>query len=571
MPVQGIAASLERLGVDEREAEPEIPAITLPVIGAELVKRAQRALRELNQYDGPISGEVDAVTERAIRDYQRRKGWKQTGIVDEKLVTQLEMAINVGQLLDQLAVARKDRMDSARNALLNHPATRDLITESLQDETADAARDASACFANPTVRCLLDEALESAKAVPRSDMRNWAYGELLVAQARAGLGSQARDTARRISDPRLIIAALGQIAEAQALSGRDSEALAAAEIIPDIGERVAAYATIAEISTREGRILGATEAVAHLRENAPTLESRAQRIAYLSQSAAILHTLGYNRDAKVLLADLESNAEQLEDTAKRDSALRHIARSHAMIGDVEYAMAIAGRITTEGERTPVTISASTIQLRRGEIDAARETAKSIETVRFRAVAMASVARELAMVGRAHEALAILESISEEIKTIRYPFARDYATSRVALAFTDIGVSRTPPDAGALLMATDAVNEIQDERLRAETAWLITFIRSDAGAEPLEPAKQQAIEHVEAIRSMPTQAWLLAELAENRARAGHDDWAWELFNLSLTKSEKVKNSWGRARTLSRLAQSLIHIAEKATESVNETTE
>ncbi len=556
-----MAATLEG-DITQPDALPDITPLSPSLISADLITRLQTALRGLDLYKGNITGEVDSLTEQAVRDYQRRKGLQVTGIIDEALVEQIEIAVNVNSLLDQLATARRARTDHARKALLSDPATRDLIVESLQDETANAARDPSLCFRKPTVRCLLDEALESAKAVPRNEMRNWVFGELLVAQARAGLGAEARDTVRRISDPRLIISALGEIAEAQALAGRDDEALAAAAIIPDVVERAKAYANIAEIIADGGRTLGATAAIAHLREDVRSIGSDARRIAYLAQSSIILYRLEFERDAKVLLANLKEQAESIDDESRRDSALRHVARAMVLIGDMENAATVLTHIVKDSERTPVMISTAETQLRIGEADAALATARAIGTARFRTVVLASIARGRAQSGRRMEAFKILESAYADKGSIRFPFARDYATSQIALAYATIGSTGNPPDAAMFVRASRAAEEIKDERLRAETTWLITFSRYDSGANGLEKSRQTAVQNTENIKSVPTQAWLLAELSENRASAGQADWARALFDQSLEKSSTVTNPWGRARALTRLAQSLIHLVESS---------
>jgi len=568
VPYTVTAATLEG-DITQPDTQSDISPVSPPLISPDLIVRLQTALTALDMYQGNITGKMDALTRRAIRGYQRRKGLEETGIIDDALVVQMEVAINIDGLLGQLATARRARTDSAREALLNHPATRDLISESLQDETANAARDPSRCFREPTVRCLLDEALESAKAVPRSEMRNWAVGELLVAQARAGLGNEARDTVRRISDPRLIISALGEIAKAQALSGRDDEALAAAAIIPETDERAKTYATIAEIAASAGRTLGATAAIAHLREDVRSIGSDAQRIAYLAQSSIILHRLEFERDAKVLLANLKTQAQSISSVSRRDSALRHVARAMVMTGDMVNAGNVLALIIQDSERTPVMISTAEAQLRGGETDAALATARAIDAARFRTVVLATIARGRALSGRRTEALNILEAAYADKSIIRFPFARDYAASQIALAYAAIGSTGTPPDAAMFVRAARTVEEIKDDRLRAETAWLITFSRYDSGANGLEQSKQQATADTERIKSVPTQAWLLAELSENRASVGQDAWAWELFDQSLKISSTVTNPWGRARALTRLAQSLIHLAE--TSSPNTTSE
>jgi len=179
---------------------------------------------------------MTAETKAAVRKYQTSAGARVTGRINKKLVDELENSIQVRLLLKRLDKVRIDNMSAARDALLKHPAT----------------REKAACQENVTVRCLLTEALESAKAVFKPELRDWALGEILVAQARAGLGPEAMRAAGRIRDPRLIIVALRDIAEAQAMSGLNERALAAADIISDPVKQSEALAAIADIQVKRG-------------------------------------------------------------------------------------------------------------------------------------------------------------------------------------------------------------------------------------------------------------------------------------------------------------------------------
>lgn len=276
--------------IDIVEDDPDI--LVLPGELRDLIDRLQRGLIALELYEGPITGEVNADTARGIRTYQRQNGLKVTGIITHTLVNRIETAINIGKLLDTLSIARKIHTDQARQALLDNPSTRDLLEGKIENEAAIANRDPNLCYDNPTVRCLLTEALENAKTVNRSEMRNWAFGEILVAQARVGLTSEARDTARRIKDPRLIMAALGQIAQAQAVSGNPENALAAAAIIPDLNERANSYTDIAEILADQDNHDGALAAVDRLQDVTDQLEVDIKNIAYRARSSVVLAKIG---------------------------------------------------------------------------------------------------------------------------------------------------------------------------------------------------------------------------------------------------------------------------------------
>ncbi len=547
----------EDLGEPADPLESEKPTATFTSL---LIERLQTALNTIGVYQGPITGVMDDNTENAIRQYQRMNGQAVTGIVDEALVTHLETAVNVNNLLDTLSTARQARTQDARDALLANPATRDLIVEGLSNETANPVRDPSECFEHPTVRCLLDEAVESAKAIPRDDMRNWALGDILVAQARAGLSDSARDTIRRISDPRMVMVALGEIAAAQARAGQAAGAIAAADIIPDARTKIEAYANIAQIMAGDGLADSVSKAVTKLRQQVSEMDSDARLTAYLAQASDALFRVGKQDEALSLLRDIETAANDIETTENRDTALRHVADTYAGIGDVDHAVSILGAIESSAERVPVIMSAARARAAAGDPDAALEMASSIEAVRYRALVLASIATGQARIGELDAALDTLEKATSETNTIELPFAKDYALSRIALAYAGIASDMEQPDADLFLQATTLASSIEDEKTHAYAVWNIAFLKRKAGYGVPENSKAFAVMVTDQIRSPSGQAWLLAELAESRATVGDGDWAWYLFDRALTISEAIKNSWGRARSVSRLAQSLIRLVE-----------
>ena len=253
----------------------------------DLVLRAQKALGKLGLYQGPVDGRMTAATRAAVRKYQSNSGVRVTGRLDKKLVEGLENSSQVRLLLKRLDRVRIENMSAAREALLNHPATRDLVTGE-KEAIADPTRDIAGCLENVTVRCLLTEALESAKAVYKPELRDWALGEILVAQARAGLGPDAMRTAGRIRDPRLIIVALRDIAEAQAISGLNDRAMAAADIISDPVKHSEALAAIADIQVKRGDFAAARKTAAHLLGTLDRLSGPLKRVAFQARAAVIL-------------------------------------------------------------------------------------------------------------------------------------------------------------------------------------------------------------------------------------------------------------------------------------------
>jgi lipopolysaccharide biosynthesis regulator YciM len=247
-------------------------------------------------YLGPVDGHLNEETRTAIRIYQQGVGMKVDGKVTRELWDLLNNAQRVRALLLRLEKARRSGRDAARKALLSHPASRDLVDQP-NKERADPTRSRDACFNSPTVRYLLAEASESVKAVARPELRDWALGELLVAEARAGLTEDAMQTVRRIRDPRLIMVALRDIAEAEAASGRAAEALAAADIIPDRNKQADALAAIAEIQIRRKGSRNARATAARLIGLIDGLEPGLPRVQLKCRVAVIVAEIGDAADA----------------------------------------------------------------------------------------------------------------------------------------------------------------------------------------------------------------------------------------------------------------------------------
>jgi peptidoglycan hydrolase-like protein with peptidoglycan-binding domain len=216
-----------------------------------LVQRAQRSLAGLGLYRVPMSGHIDAKTRKAVRRFQNRTGLKVDGRITLGLVEILEKRAQSTNFLERMKCIETDARTKAKQALLGNSNTSGLVGGKFV-ERADPARDIAGCLAQPTSVCLLREAAEIAKAVHKDNMRDWALGEILVAQARANLKDEALRTAAHIQDPRLILSALKDAAIAHAKAGRMADALAAARRVPDDAKQLDAMAAIAEILAGRG-------------------------------------------------------------------------------------------------------------------------------------------------------------------------------------------------------------------------------------------------------------------------------------------------------------------------------
>ena len=526
-----------------------------------LVERMQKALGAIDLFKGPVDGILGPKTEEAIRTFQRRTGIRPDGIVTKELVESAETAPQVNLLLERLDQARERKTEAARQALLSHPATRNLLGSGDSAGVADPTRDASACFRNPTAGCLLNEAAESAKAIHKDDMRDWALGEILAAQAKAGMTREAMLTVSRIHDPRLIMVALRSIAEGQAAAGRMDDALAAAGVIPDALKRAEALAAIAAIQAKNGDAEGARQAAHQLVGALKDIEQTFKRVAFHAQAAAVLVRNGDGPGGRASLEAAQTLARTAVTAEKRGAALRHVAAALAEMGEPGQALDILKDVGDESDRTSVLVAAATAEADAGNAVGARAIADTIEAARYRAVVLSriAVAQATTVVGEGggiEEAHRTIDEALAITKKIRFPYARSFAGSHIAMALMEIG---RMAGGDAFQQAIAAAKNIKDDPLRAQTLWTVAaemrISGDDAGAEDAETLARAATQD---IKSRVSRVWMFGDFALNRAAFGEMDAAWDAFHAGLKVAESIHNAWGRARVLGKLASTLTEL-------------
>ena len=229
---------------------------------AALIRKIQQGLADQGFFLGAIDGVFGPKTEQAIRAYQKSADLFIDGSPSQSLAMDLVTGGKVGQLLKRLKKTREASTQAARKSLLSRPETRNFLEGATAIE--NTPHNSKSCMAQPEPKCLLIEASMSASHIKKPEMRDWALGEILTSQARAGLAEDAIGTTRRIHDPRLIMVALREIAKAQAIAGQTEAALAAVDIIPDLAQQLEAYVAIAEIQARLGQVQDAAQTSKHL-------------------------------------------------------------------------------------------------------------------------------------------------------------------------------------------------------------------------------------------------------------------------------------------------------------------
>jgi peptidoglycan hydrolase-like protein with peptidoglycan-binding domain len=510
-----------------------------------LVRRIQEALGEAGLYDGRADGRMNLKTEAAVRAFQKRAGLKVNGTVTKELGMKVETEVKVGALLNRLKRVRQENIEAARHALLSNPATQNLIGSN-DAEAADPTRDPSHCFRAPTARCLLDEATESAKSIPKADMRDWVMGEILTSQARAGLADDAMSTVRRIRDPRLILVALRDIAEA----------FAAAEIIPTPRKRLEALAVIAAVQAERGASEGARQSAHRMLALLGTIDAPVKRISYIADAAVVLSTAGQQTDARARLGEAAALARALDNTKQRETATRRVAAALAEIGLPDQALDMLKEIKDKKDRTSVLVAAAKAHAQASDLTKALATAAAIEPPRYRSVVLSHIAlaqNKSGDVAGAETSMKEALSLADKIKS---SYARNYAMSRIVLAMMEIGKIAGK---GIFALPVDTAHKIKDDQLRAQVLWTISVEGKDAG-DPASLARTEKLAHqaTEEIKSPLTRVWMLSDVASNSAAAGAAVAAWKTFQSGLGLAETVRNAWSRARALSKLAATLAEL-------------
>lgn len=528
-----------------------------------LVSRIQKSLADQGFYLGPIDGRFGPQTEAAIKAYQKSADLKIDGQATERLATDLETGGQVSKLLGRLETARKSAIENARDALMANPETRNYI-EGIDASDQGVSHDSKSCMAKPEPRCLLQEASISARDIDKPEMRDWALGEILTAQARAGLAKDAMTTTRRIHDPRLIMVALRDIAKARADIGEFGDALAAVDIIPDPVQQAEAYLYIAEAEAAEHAQFDAAVTTKRLSGYLSQIPEILTQVSFRTRLAIVLFEAGHEKQALKTLTEAESQLQNIDTQEEKDKAKRHIAAAYAETGDAERALTILKNVKNGSDDVPVLVAAATGQAQAGAAGAALITADSIEAVRYRALVLARIASYQGGAGQFEEAKATLKKAKEAAAIIRFPFAKAYAFSRIALAFNDVGISI----GGQLVLLDEALESahlIKDDRLKAHIFWTIADERRRGGdLDGATRAQDAATDATQNIMSPFSRVWMLCDIAEERAKRLETDAAWSVFNVALEEAKTIKNAWGRARALGKVAATMTTLADKTTQ-------
>ena len=530
-------------------------------IGApsELVRHLQQMLGKMGFYTGEADGRMNERLRDAIEAYQRATGRNPDGKVSKELAEHMETQDKVGTMLERLETVRDEKIAAARQSLLEREETRHLLNKDGDKEFADPTRDSSGCFATPSERCLLTEAVESAKAIFKPELRDWAYGEILVSQAKAGMIDEAIATVRRIGDARLIVVALRDISRALAQQNRLKEAREVAELIPDRAKRLEALSAIVEVMLVKDGKRTAQDTAEEIIKDARGLDDMLKRITIDAQMAAAISKAGNDKRALTVLNDLQQiirNPRSFAGAGERGVAMRHVAQAYAEIGEPNRALALLDEVSGDDDRTAVLLSAAKALAKAGRTDEALAAAGRIETDRYGAVALGRVAAEMARRGDEEKSFALISYALRLTRGSELPYAKSYAAGQIALSLVDIGLRYGEK---AFSRALEATGSMESDQLRAYVLWNVASAQARM-AMSADATATTALAN-RATRQMISsfdQVWMLADVAAERIAAGETVLARAALDRGLDIARGITDASGRARALARLAATLYDV-------------
>lgn len=526
-------------GLDRMQLESEFYALKNPVW------TAQEFLQDLGFYEGAIDGIRGPDLEKAIRSYQKKYGLQQTGKVSDDLLRHLENIGRVQMLLQRLGDVRKQKQEKARQALLANPTTRKLI-ENKKTEIADPTRDPATCYAHPTAVCLLDEAVASSHAVFEDDLRDWALGEILEAQVQVGLSDEAMETAGRIQDNRLVIAALTNIAKVQAKAGDTAEARSGLGLIPFMDRRLSVMLTIArhyhDVAAFDemGSVLDEIVALSR------SIQSPSVRLPVLIEVATMRSQLDRKAALGLLKEYVGIVRERLSGSA-RTTVLRQIATALADVGHAEWGLRTVEELPDDETRIPVLMASARAFLKRDRFEAARHAIERISAPRYRSIIMSDMGLALYQSGHEAEGHLELESAYTLARSIELPFAKNYALLKVLQVKKDIVLSKA--DKTQMRDVLEMSEKISDARMRAHFLWEVSAVLPTGDALAVV-AQDQFRSAFEDIGSVFSKTWLLADLAAKHLAQEQTELAQKAFQLGMDTLQDLTNPWAKARALAK---------------------
>ena len=473
-----------------------------------LIFEIQQSLKDLDAYHGPLDGFSNPDFLSAILRYQELHGLPQDGIPSQELLEHLRIKGRSGKLLADLAASKKRNQDSARESLLAQDATKDLLAYIPNQEVANAARDKKRCLTTPTVSCLINEALESAKAVNKAEYRRWVYREVMKAQTYAGMDAESRQTIRRLEDPRLILVALQ--------------------------EQV-------HILAQVNRIPAALE----LANNIPNSKIKAKALSFIYLARPDQQSLGTSLIQRI--AALDAPLDQIDLATSTAIQLWQKEAYQPAINLMELARQANKQITEQETRKSADLLILSAETKMGNIKSllkAAEYYESQDEYRYLVIALSDLAQLYHLAGRTEQANQSLD------RAFRY----QNRTKGFPAKFTLAKLSETLARMNRHSEAIKAADKIDKASLRARTFWNLANLNSLRGQSSAIRADylKRTLSALQDMTNDFDKISLLSQIILRQLEMEQDERAHNNFQSAIKLAHNLKNNWWRARAFSRLA-------------------
>ncbi|WP_181905153.1 peptidoglycan-binding domain-containing protein [Aestuariispira insulae] len=491
-------------------ASPKVFDETRETGWSQLVLDLQREFSEMGLYSGQVNGFPDTQLLDVIVNYQEQHRLPVDGRPSPDLLDHIRTRGRPENLLSNLKKQKTEDQEWARTALLKNEATRDLVSLPVPREVADPTRNLDRCLTKPTVNCLINEALESAKAVNKPEMRQWVFRDIMKAQSYSGRFDEARLTIRRLEDPRLMLVALQEQVAVLAHANRLDDAHKLAHQIPDTATRLKALAELL-VATPGNRAL-----TSEILKTANALPDHLDRINILTTLAPRIWREREPENAMIILDHALSESHSLQDGSERENALIMIAGAKAAMGD------------------------------EGALEQAIFRHEKKKSLRYLAVALCDLAIHRSRNGNLPSATALLKR-ARDYQSETKGFSSQYILARLA---------ETEAHLGAFPAALTTAGSIEKANMKARTYWSIAMIIRNGQAKGDHDMQVEidrlALDAMAAIKNDFDRITLLSSMAIQLMTQGDPIEATRRFKKALGLAGKVTNNWWRARAFGRLA-------------------
>jgi len=508
----------------------------------------QEILSQFGYYKGPVDGRVNEATIAAIRKYRRRNGIIDDEMIWPSVLVHMRALGEALKMQKSLKAARVRQIEEARSKLEQHSGSRDLVTHNVEKDVADPTHDPSICFSAPTLRCLIEEALETIKGINRQRYRNWALQDLVSVQAQAGLIDMMRETLKRITDARLILVSLRDSVGIMSSLGRTEEAQDTIEMMPAGRDRIRSLLSIAQGLLARGDKARAIEVVDRLKSELTEFENGQFPAQVHAEVALVFAQFGLRNQSEDALEEVEGLADQ-DSADVHPIVFGNIIAAYAGMGRLDVAEEILTSSTPDqsSDFRRGRMALSETYAKRGDIDKALRHAERIENPRYKVIALSAAARSALEVGDVDGGARMLQAALEYMPDVEGEFATDYAWSNIAEVQGRLG-SREDAKNTAL--------RIESRDMRARTLWKLSELSASVGRE----ADRTYFEDLAIVETKETDDFkrvsIWSEAAVGAARAGDIKLSRDRLNRAIAIVREIKLRWWRARAISRVARAFI---------------